>query len=56
LTRYTDPPTPEEIEEIKAAVHALRPDFDPSLPVEYHFCPCGHWITGSYPCCKPKLN
>jgi hypothetical protein len=61
LIDYSKPPTPEEIQQIKAAVHALRPDLA-HLPVpEFHLCPCGHWITGSYPCCealsdKTKLN
>jgi hypothetical protein len=45
---YSIPPTPAEIEEIKAAVHALRPDFDPSQPVELFQCSCGHWLT--HPC------
>jgi len=45
---YSVPPTAQEIEEIKAAVHALRPDYDPSQPVTLHLCACGHWLT--FPC------
>ena len=33
LIDYSKPPTPEEIQQIKAAVHALRPDYDPSQPL-----------------------
>ena len=56
LIDYSQPLTPSEIEEFKAAVHKLRPDFA-HLPVpEFHLCPCGHWITGTYPCCKARMN
>jgi hypothetical protein len=49
---YSTPPTPAELEEIQAAVHALRPDLA-HLPLpELHHCPCGHWISGTYPCCE----
>jgi len=61
LTRYSDPLTPEEIQQISAAVHRLRPDLhpDPTKVPEFHLCPCGHWITGEYDCCRrerSKLN
>jgi len=47
---YSRPPTPEEIQQIKSAVHALRPDLA-HLPIpEPHLCPCGHWIFGPCPC------
>ena len=49
---YSIPPSPAEIAEIKAAVHALRPDFDPSDIPDPHLCPCGHWIVGEYDCCR----
>jgi hypothetical protein len=56
LTRYSDPPTPAELQEIKAAINALRPDLA-HLPVpEFHLCPCGHWITGEYDCCRRELS
>jgi hypothetical protein len=59
LPDYSTPPTPSELQEIKAAVNRLRPDLA-HLPIpEFHKCPCGHWITGTYPCCeayKTKLN
>jgi len=46
---YSKPPSPDEIEEIKAAVHALRPDYDlPSHPLTLHLCACDHWLT--FPC------
>jgi len=49
---YSDPPTPAELQEIKAAINRLRPDLA-HLPVpEFHLCPCGHWITGEYDCCR----
>ena len=51
-TLYSEPPSPEELQEIKAAVHALRPDLAHLPTPEFHLCPCGHWITGSYPCCE----
>jgi hypothetical protein len=59
LIDYSTPPTPAELQEIKAAINALRPDLA-HLPVpEFHLCPCGHWITGEYDCCRrerSKLN
>ena len=48
LTRYTDPPTPEEIAEIKATVQRLCPDADLSQVPEPRLCACGHWMF--YPC------
>jgi len=48
LIDYSKPPTPEEIQAIKAAVHALRPDYDPSQPLDLYLCACGHWLT--FPC------
>src|SRR5262245_30668763 len=38
---YSHPPSPEVF--AAAARHGLP---------EPHLCPCGHWITGSYPCCE----
>jgi hypothetical protein len=53
---YSTPPTPAELQEIKAAINALRPDLA-HLPVpEFHLCPCGHWITGEYDCCRRELS
>jgi len=53
---YSTPPTPAELQEIKAAVNRLRPDLA-HLPVpEFHLCPCGHWITGEYDCCRRELS
>jgi len=49
---YSTPPTQAELQEIKAAVHALRPDLAHLPTPEFHLCPCGHWITGTYPCCE----
>jgi hypothetical protein len=52
LPDYSTPPTPAELQEIKAAVHALRPDLA-HLPIPTpHLCPCGHWIFG--PCLCPS--
>jgi hypothetical protein len=52
LIDYSKPPTPAELQEIKAAINALRPDLA-HLPVpEFHLCPCGHWIVGEYDCCR----
>ena len=52
LTRYSDPPTPAELQEIKAAINRLRPDLaDQPIP-ELHLCPCGHWVAGEYDCCR----
>jgi hypothetical protein len=48
LIDYSQPLTPTEIQQIKAAVHALRPDFDPSQPIPLYLCVCGHWLT--FPC------
>ena len=48
LIDYSTPPTPAELQQIKAAVHALRPDYDPSKPLTLHLCACGHWLT--FPC------
>ena len=49
LPDYSHPPTPAEIDEIRAAIHALRPDLA-HLPVpELHLCQCGHWICGPCP-------
>ena len=49
---YSTPPTPAELQEIKAVINRLRPDLA-HLPVpEPHLCACGHWIFG--PCgCPP---
>jgi hypothetical protein len=48
LTRYSDPPTPEDIQQIKAAVQRLCPDADLSNIPEPRLCACGHWMF--YPC------
>src|SRR5262249_45368088 len=46
---YSKPPTPEEIQEIKAAINKLRPDLA-HLPVPTpHLCGCGHWMFGPCP-------
>jgi len=45
LIDYSKPPIPDEIQQIKAAVQALHPDFDPSQPVPLYLCACGHWLT-----------
>jgi hypothetical protein len=45
---YSEPPSPEEIEQIKAAVLALHPDADLSQLPEPRLCECGHWMF--YPC------
>jgi len=56
LIDYSKPPTPAELQEIKAAINKLRPDLA-HLPVpEFHLCPCGHWITGEYDCCRRELS
>ena len=56
LIDYSKPPTAAELQEIKAAINALRPDLA-HLPVpEFHLCPCGHWITGEYDCCRRELS
>src|SRR5262245_10054988 len=48
LVDYSIPPTPAELQQIKAAVHALQPNFDPSQPIPLYLCACGHWLT--FPC------
>jgi hypothetical protein len=61
LPDYSIPPTPTELQEIKAAVHALRPDLA-HLPIpEPRLCACGHWVSSPCPLgeqCreKSKLN
>ena len=46
---YSTPPTPTELQEIKAVINRLRPDLAP-LPVpEPRFCECGHWVFGPCP-------
>jgi len=58
---HSTPPTPAELQEIKAAINRLRPDLA-HLPVpEPHLCACGHWTFGPCPlgerCCdRTKLN
>jgi hypothetical protein len=61
LPDYSTPPTPAELQEIKAAINKLRPDLAYLPTPELHLCPCGHWIAGTYPCCErsrdpTKLN
>jgi hypothetical protein len=53
---YSIPPTPAELAEIKAAIDALRPDLAHLPTPEFHLCPCGHWITGEYDCCRRELS
>jgi hypothetical protein len=49
LRDYSDPPTPEDIQQIAAAVHRLRPDLA-HLPIpEPRLCTCGHWMFGPCP-------
>jgi hypothetical protein len=61
LIDYSTPPTPDEIQQIKAAINKLRPNLA-HLPIpEPHLCACGHWIFGPCPlgerCCdRTKLN
>src|SRR5262249_4971345 len=59
LVDYSTPPTPAELQEIKAVINKLRPDLA-HLPVpETHLCPCGQWIFGDCGCppCDPsKMN
>jgi hypothetical protein len=46
---YSTPPTPAELQEIKAAINKLRPDLA-HLPIpEPRLCACGHWIFGPCP-------
>jgi hypothetical protein len=58
---YSTPPTPAELQEIKAAINRLRPDLA-HLPIpELHLCRCGHWMFGPCPlgerCCdRTKPN
>jgi hypothetical protein len=52
LIDYFSPPTPEDLQAIKAVVNKLRPDLAHLPTPEFHLCPCGHWITGTYPCCE----
>jgi hypothetical protein len=51
-TLYSEPPSTEEIQQIASAVHALQPNFDHLPTPEFHLCPCGHWITGEFDCCR----
>jgi hypothetical protein len=48
--RYLDPLSPDDIQQIKAAVQALHPNADLSSIPTPHLCPCGHWIVGSCDC------
>ena len=49
LIAYSQPPSPSDLQEIKAAINRLRPDLA-HLPVpEPHLCACGHWIFGPCP-------
>ena len=56
---YSTPPTPAELQEIKAAINRLRPDLA-HLPIpEPHLCQCGHWIFGPCPLaerCRDKSS
>ena len=58
---YSAPPTPAELQEIKAVINRLRPDLAHLPTPEPRFCGCGHWIFGPCPLgerCrdKSKLN
>jgi len=56
---YSTPPTAQELAEIKAAINKLRPDLAhhrAPTPDEFHLCPCGHWITGEYDCCRRERS
>jgi hypothetical protein len=49
LIDYSTPPTPAELQEIKAAINRLRPDLA-HLPIpEPRLCQCGHWLFGPCP-------
>ena len=50
---YSQPLSPSEIEEIKAAVDRLRPDLSHLPAPQPHLCShCGHWMVGpTYPEC-----
>jgi len=54
LPDYSTPPSPTELQEIKTAINKLRPDLAHLPTPEFHLCPCGHWITGTYPCCESR--
>jgi hypothetical protein len=61
LPDYSIPPTPADLLSIKAAINNLRPDLAHLPPPEPHLCPCGHWVSGEYDCCRrlrdpSKLN
>lgn len=47
---YSTPPSPTELQEIKAAINKLRPDLAHLPTPEFHLCPCGHWIVGECGC------
>ena len=46
---YSTPPTPAELQEIKAAINKLRPDLAHHPVPAPHLCGCGHWIFGPCP-------
>ena len=49
LREYAEPPTPDEIQQIKAAVQRLHPEADLSqVPDHLTLCECGHWML--FPC------
>jgi hypothetical protein len=49
LTTIPDPPTSDDLLQIKAAVDRLRPDLA-HLPIpEPRLCQCGHWMFGPCP-------
>jgi hypothetical protein len=49
LPNYSTPPTPEDLQAIKAAINHLRPDLA-HLPMPApHLCGCGHWMFGPCP-------
>lgn len=51
---YSIPPTPAEIQEMKAVILALQPDADLSNLPEPRLCECGHWMF--YPCKCVSIN
>jgi hypothetical protein len=46
---YSTPPTPAELQEIKAAINKLRPELAHHPVPAPHLCGCGHWIFGPCP-------
>ena len=52
---YSTPPTPAEIQQVKAAIQRLHPDADLSqLPDHLTLCECGHWVP--FPCKCARIH